>query len=221
MAWITLFSSLLLGGSAFAGEKQERSLTFSKKDLGKVPTGWMTTRTNVGKGSIWKVVEDKTAPAKTGCALAQVAEGDRRVLNLCVAEGTRFKDGEISVQFKAIKGLVDQGGGIVWRYQNAENYYIARMNPLEKNLRLYVVVGGKRNQIATTQNDVVVLPGTWRKVTIRHVGDRIQCFLDDMKLLDVKDNTFAQPGQVGLWTKADAHTYFDQFVVRAVKGKKD
>lgn len=218
MSWIILVSSLFASESAQTGD---RVSTFSKKHLGQVPPGWVTARTNSGKGSIWKVVEDKSAPSKTGAALAQVAESDSRVFNICIVKDSRFTDGEISVQFKAVKGMVDQGGGIVWRYQNAENYYIARMNPLEKNLRFYAVIGGKRNQLASTENDVVMLPCTWRKLTIRHVGDHIQCFLDDQKLLDVKDRTFSMPGQVGLWTKADAMTYFDQFVVRSANEKKE
>lgn len=215
-----LLTALLVAAAESAGEPA-RTFTFSKKEVGKLPAGWSAARTNLGKGSIWKVVEDKTTPSKSGFALAQVSESDNRVFNLCIAEGTRFKDGELSVYFKAVKGMVDQGGGIVWRYQNADNYYIARMNPLEKNLRFYAVLGGKRNQLATTENDVVMLPNTWRKLTIRHVGDHIQVFLDDQKLLDVKDKTFTQAGAVGLWTKADAQTLFDQLVVRGLEAKKE
>ena len=218
MSCVLFLASLVLAGT---GEPAVRGFTFAKKEIGKTPAGWTTARTNVGKGSVWKVVEDKTAPSKAGCALAQVAEGHKSVFNLCIADGPRFTNGELSVYVKSVKGMIDQGGGIVWRYQNADNYYIARMNPLEKNLRFYAVLGGKRIQLATTENDIVVLPGTWRKLTVRHVGDHVQVFLDDQKLIDVKDTTFTKAGAVGLWTKADAETRFDQFVIRAADGKKN
>jgi hypothetical protein len=92
---------------------------------------------------VWQVVADATAPSKSGYALAQTAESPSAMFNLCVAEGPKYKDVEASVAFKAIRGKKDQGGGIVWRYQDANNYYIARMNPLEDNYRVYKVVAGK------------------------------------------------------------------------------
>ncbi len=219
MSWITILpaSALFLTAFPFA-EGKERGFRFVKGDLGKVPSGWKATQTNKGQGSVWKVVADASAPSKTGLALAQTAAGPKKVFNLCVAEDSSFKDGEISVHFKAIKGKEDQGGGIVWRSQDANNYYVARMNPLENNYRLYKVVDGQRMQLETTKDNVKVAVGEWHKLTIRHVGDKIECFLDDTKLLEGKDNAIAAAGKVGLWTKADAQTYFDNFIVI---GKKD
>jgi hypothetical protein len=116
------------------------------------------------------------------------------------------------VAFKANKGDKDQGGGIVWRYQDANNYYIARMNPLEDNFRVYKVVAGKRAK--EFQNaEVKVKAGEWHTLKVRMVGDHIQCYLDGKKYLDVKDSTFARAGKIGLWTKADAQTHFDDLKV--------
>jgi hypothetical protein len=200
--------TFLLTAAGPAATQNVKTFPFSKEDVGKVPQGWKATQTNEGKGSVWKVVLDATAPSKTGVALAQTAESPSKVFNLCIKEGMQLKDLEVSVSFKAVKGDVDQGGGLVWRYQDPQNYYVARMNPLETNFRLYKVVDGKRIQLASADKLKVPI-GAWHSIKIRHVGDHIMCFLDDQKVVDERDNTVAAAGLVGLWTKADAQTYFD------------
>ena len=186
-------------------------MKFTKDDFGKTPAHWQAAQTGKGE-SVWKVVADDTAPGKTGFTLAQTTADGNAGFNLCVADAPKVKDVEVSVAFKAVKGEKDQGGGIVWRYQDANNYYIARMNPLEDNFRVYKVVDGKRSK--EFQNAEVKVPtGAWHTIKIKMAGDHIECFLDGKKYLDVKDDTFDKPGQVGLWTKADAQTHFDLFVV--------
>lgn len=212
MHWLSVLALLGIAGVAQAADDKARTITFGKDDLGKVPKGWTAAKTGTGEGSVWKVVADATAPSKSGHALAQTAEGPGPLFNLCVADDTSFKDGEVTVSFKAVKGNKDQGGGIVWRYQDANNYYIARMNPLEDNYRLYKVVAGKRIQLATKE-DLKVPAGEWHTLTIKMTGDAIECALDGKKQLEAKDDTFAKPGKVGLWTKADAQTYFDNLKV--------
>src|SRR5438128_2473345 len=192
----SVFALLTITGLALAAEDKVRTLHFAKEDAGKLPAGWKAEKTGTGEGSIWKVVEDDTAPSKTGYVLAQTAAGPSALFNLCVAEDTSFKDGDISVQFKAVRGDKDQGGGLVWRYQDHNNYYIARMNPLEDNYRVYKVVAGKRMQLETTPDSVKVPSGEWHMLKIKQVGDRIECFLDGKKHLDVKDDTFTKAGKV-------------------------
>jgi hypothetical protein len=161
---------------------------------------------------VWKVVEDATAP-KGAKALAQTSsDGPSPLFNLCVADGTRFRDIDLSVAFKAVSGKTDQGGGPVWRYRDANNYYIARMNPLENNFRVYKVVDGKRTQLGTA--DVQASAGQWHRLRVVHEGDHIRCSLNGKPYLDVRDQAFAEAGKVGLWTKADAVTYFDDYVVK-------
>ena len=137
------------------------------------------------------------------------------MFNLCVARDTSFKDVALAVSFKAVKGNTDQGGGLVWRYLDANNYYVARMNPLEDNFRLFKVVNGKRLQIAS-KDSLEVPAGTWHKMTVTMKGDQIECTLNGKKYLEAKDGTFKKAGRVGLWTKADAQTYFDDLSVAAV-----
>jgi DNA/RNA endonuclease YhcR with UshA esterase domain len=189
-------------------EKKQMNLQFDKNDVGKLPKGWTADKTGKGEGSVWKVVADDTAPSKKGYVLAQTAESPGALFNICVVDDTIYTDVEVSVAFKAVKGDRDQGGGIVWRYQDADNYYIARMNPLEDNYRLYKVVAGKRIQL-TTKEDLKVPIGTWHTLRIKMTGDQIECHLDGKKYLEGKDGAFTKAGKVGLWTKADAQTYFD------------
>jgi 3-keto-disaccharide hydrolase len=208
------FLVVVLGSAPCLGQT-ERTFRFTKENVGKLPAGWKAEKTGEGEGSVWKVVADDTAPSKSGHVLAQTAESPRAMFNICVVEDTNLKDVELSVAFKAVKGKVDQGGGVVWRYQDANNYYIARMNPLEENLRVYKVVAGKRIQLAT-QEELKVNAGEWHTLRIEHTArNEIECYLDGKKLLSVdREATIDKPGKIGLWTKADAQTYFDDLKVR-------
>jgi hypothetical protein len=207
---------LLLPIVAVAAERKDFRLRLTKDYVGKVPAGWKAEKTGEGEGSVWKVVTDDTAPSKSGYALAQTAEGPNRFFNLCVAHDTSFKDVEVSVAFKAVKGKLDQGGGVVWRLQDADNYYIARMNPLEDNFRVYKVIGGKR--ATEFQSAEVKIPaGEWHTIKVTMKGDRIECFLDGKKYLEATDDSISKAGRVGLWTKADAQTHFDQFQAHALE----
>jgi hypothetical protein len=206
---MTTFAVLLVASHLAFADDKARTFKFAKDDLGKAPTGWKVDRTGSGEGSTWKVVEDKTAPSGRGLVLAQTAESPGPMFNLCVADDSRFKDLELGVAFKAVAGKKDQGGGVVWRYQDNDNYYICRMNPLEDNFRVYKVVAGKRTQLESA--DVKLASGEWHTIKIEMEGDKIRCFLDGKKYLDATDSTFKEAGKVGLWSKADAQTHFDDF----------
>src|SRR5262245_13639355 len=185
--------AVLVTGAMTMADEKSILMKFGKDDLDKTPSGWKAAQTGKGE-SVWKVVADETAPGKTGFALAQTTADKDALFNLCVADEPSLKDVEVLVAFKAMTGEKDQGGGIVWRYQDANNYYIARMNPLEDNFRVYKVVGGKRSK--ELQNAEVKIPtGEWHTLKINMQGDHIECFVDGQKYLDVKDNTFDKPGK--------------------------
>jgi 3-keto-disaccharide hydrolase len=216
MNWsLTVGLMVVAVAAVLAADDKPKSFRFDKASLDKLPAGWKGEQT--GKGSsVWKVVADDTAPSKTGFVLAQTTADRDALFNLCVAEDTSYQDVEITVAFKAVKGEKDQGGGVVWRYQDADNYYIARMNPLEDNFRVYKVVAGKR--APEFQNaEVKAKAGEWHTLKVTMKGDQIECSFDGKKYLEVKDDTFTKPGKVGLWTKADAQTYFDDFQVQPAK----
>jgi hypothetical protein len=204
--------TVFLLGVALLAADEVRTFTFARDDVGKLPSGWTASRTGKGEGSVWKVVADPTAPSKKSHVLAQTAESPGSLFNLCVVNDTSYADVEITVDFKPMKGEKDQGGGVVWRYQDANNYYVARFNPLEDNYRLYKVVAGKRIQLATKE-DLTSPAGAWHTLKVTMKGDQIECTLNDKQYLEAKDSTFMKAGKIGLWTKADAQTYFDNLKV--------
>lgn len=146
--------------------------------------------------------------------LAQIAKNDRPVFNVLLVSETDYQNLDLSVHMYAVAGEIDQGGGLVWRARDAQNYYIARHNPLEDNFRVYKVVDGRRMQLQSA--DVPKSSG-WRIIRITMKGDAIECFLDGKKFLQATDSTFAGPGKIGLWTKADAQTLFDDLTVTALR----
>lgn len=183
------------------------SWDFEAAKVGELPSGWTAAQTGEGTGSVWKVAQDGTRKV-----LAQVSsDGPNRCFNLCVVNATNYKELELSVSIKAISGKNDQGGGAVWRYRDADNYYTARWNPLEDNFRVYKVEQGKRTQLETA--DFKVPSERWHTIKISHVGADIRCYLDDQLHLQAKDDTFAASGKIGLWTKSDAVSYFDDLAV--------
>jgi hypothetical protein len=214
MTWVYVTGLVAVIGTVLAAaDDKPKTFTFGKDDLGKVPAGWVADKTGKGEGSVWKVVEDATAPSKSGFVLAQTAESPGPMFNLCVLEGATARDVELRVAFKANAGKKDQGGGLVWRYQDANNYYVARMNPLEDNYRLYHVVAGKRTQFGGVEG-IKVPAGEWHTLTVKMVGEQIECALDGKKMIEARDGTITKAGRVGLWSKADAQSSFDDFQVR-------
>jgi len=207
---ISLALLVLAGAALRAADEKQHTFRFGKADSGKLPAGWKAEQTGKGKGSAWKVVADETAPSKSGHVLAQTAESPNALFNLCVAQDTNYKDLEMSVAFKAVRGKNDRGGGLVWRYQDHNNYYICRMNPLEDNYRVYKVVAGRRTQLGGKEG-VKVKAGEWHKLKVEVKGNKMEGYLDGEKLWAITDDTYQKAGKVGLWSKSDAQTYFDEF----------
>ena len=156
--------------------------------------------------------EWKVAPSDTGKALAQSAKNPNSVFNVTLISDTNAKDVDLTVRMKAIAGEHDQGGGLIWRAKDAKNYYLARYNPLEDNYRLYHVVNGKRTLILNV--DIAHSDG-WHTLRVTMVGDQIACYYDGKKQIEAKDSTFLGSGKIGLWSKADAQSQFDDLALAA------
>ncbi|MHC4064956.1 MAG: family 16 glycoside hydrolase, partial [Planctomycetota bacterium] len=213
---------LLSAGDKKQVERASKSvkLSFDDASVGKLPEGWKVEGTRQsGPVATWMVQADATAPSKPNVlALTDPKEGVGHTFNLCWSDTIRFQDGEIELSFKALSGMEDQGGGPVWRVQGKDNYYICRANPLESNFRVYHVKDAKRKTLASAKLDIP--SGKWHTIKIEHRGNHIRCHLNGRKLLDVKDDTFAEAGGIGLWTKADAVTSFDDLAVTQAPEKQ-
>jgi len=190
---------------------------FDKDEAGKMPAGWRVSETKgSGKTGKWTVAADDSSPSKPN-VLKLETKADDSTFNLLIAEKTSFKDLDLRAKVKAISGNEDQGGGLIWRAIDANNYYICRINPLEENFRVYKVVDGKRSQIQSEK--IETKTGQWYEVRAVMTGDHIECFVDGKPYLHAHDDTFKEAGMVGLWTKADASSVFDNIAVYAPAGE--
>jgi Domain of Unknown Function (DUF1080) len=198
-----------------------QTIDFNKDNAGGPPKGFSTALTGQGKAGVWVVTKDYASPNQ-GNVLAQTdADATSYRFPLCVHDGVTAKDADISVKFKPVSGKKDQAAGIVWRYRDKDNYYIVRANALENNVVLYKVQNGKREDLPlkgqgrTYGKKAKVPSGQWSTLSVTARGNLFTVSLNGEKLYEVEDGTFAEAGKVGLWTKADSVTYFDDLNVVA------
>jgi hypothetical protein len=186
--------------------------TFDDVAVGTLPEGWKVEQTKPrGQGAEWSVQPGGASSEGRVLALTDTRGTRGSTFNIAWRDRVRFKNGRIEVKVKAGIGREDQGGGPVWRVQDRDDYYIARWNPLEDNFRLYYVKNGDRNQLKSAW--VQLSPEAWHTILIDHQGNHITAYLDGKEMFETTDNTFTEAGGVGVWTKADAATFFDDLMV--------
>ena len=178
--------------------------TFDNAQLGTPPADWTCGVT--GRGSPkWAVVSDASAPSKPN-VLKQSGSG---TFPWCVKASASIADGFVEVKFKPIDGREDQAGGVVWRWKDGDNYYVARANALENNVSLYHTEKARRNTIKYV--DAPVARNEWHVLRVEFAGKEIRVFLDGKQYIDLSDSHISGHGAVGVWTKADSITAFDDF----------
>jgi hypothetical protein len=177
------------------------------------PRGWqVSTSVPHIDNAIWAVRPDPTAPSPGKVlTLTRTIHTNPDAFNLLWTSDVQFRDGRIECAVRADSGKVDQGGGLAWRVQGKSDYYVCRFNPLESNIRIDFVKNGTRTQLAS--GEVKTAGGEWHTLRIDHHGKHIVCSLDGKQQLEVDDETFANAGGVGFWTKADACTSFDSLTI--------
>jgi hypothetical protein len=187
--------------------------------LGAAPGGWTIAKTDGGADPQWEVVADSTSPggARVLAQLSRDATSER--FPLAIHPGPALVNGAVSVRFKPVSGDVDRAAGLVWRYRDENNYYLVRANALEDNVVLYKVENGRRTPLAPVGKpgqygvEKAVPTERWSTLRVAFMGPRFVVSFDSEALYDVEDSTFADAGRVGLWTKADSVTYFDELEV--------
>jgi hypothetical protein len=197
-----------------------QTVDFNKDKAGEPPKGFSAALTGQGKAGVWVVTKDDSSPDR-GNVLAQTdADATSYRFPLCVNDGVTAKDADISVKFKPISGKRDQAAGIVWRYRDKDNYYIVRANANENNVVLYKVQNGKREDLPlkgegrTYGKKAPVPKNQWGELRVTAKGNLFTVYLNGQKLFEVEDSTFTEAGKVGLWTKADSVTYFDDLQIK-------
>jgi hypothetical protein len=190
-------------------------IDFEESAVGVLPAGWSADKTGAGEEIKWAIAADGNNKV-----LAQLAKNNPNShFNVVTLDSISARNVALKTRFKAISGSKDQGGGFVWRYRDARNYYIVRANPLENNVVLYKVENGKRTDLPligkgrTYGAEAKVPTKTWNELEMVAQDDLFTVKVNGRELFRVKDATFPQAGKVGFWTKADAVTYFDDLEI--------
>jgi hypothetical protein len=178
--------------------------SFDQYKTDSPPPGWTFGVTGGGAGQ-WSVEADASAPSHPHVL---VQKGNARFA-WGVYNSSALEDGTVETKLKVVAGSEDQAGGVIWRWKDANNYYIGRINALEDNVILFSMIDGKRRPMKTI--DMKVTPKVWHSLKVHFVGSHISVFLDDKRVLDDDNLGLKGPGKVGLWTKADSLTSFDDF----------
>ena len=195
---LTIATAMLVGIAA------AQTVNFDDLKAGAPPPGWTATQTGSGHAK-WSIEKDDTAPSKPN-VLKQSGEATYPV---CLKDDTNLKDGFVEVKFKPISGKEDQAGGLVWRARDSNNYYIARANALEDNVTIYHTIKGSRTE--KKRANMKVASNQWHTLRVDFQGNHFTVMLDGKKAIEWDDVTFKEAGEVGVWTKADSVTLFDDF----------
>ena len=220
LAALAALLALALSGCSSQGERSGGGVLTERFDVetAALPQGWLVGTSNGAAGgehARWELERDTGAPSPPGVlALVDARGHSGQEYNLCWSPEPRLADLELSVAVRAAGGEEDQGGGPAWRIAGADDYYLARWNPLERNFRLYSVTSGERRQLAGA---TAAAADGWHTIRVRHVGGEITCWLDGEELLHARDSAHPAAGGVGVWTKADATTRFDDLVARPAR----
>jgi 3-keto-disaccharide hydrolase len=180
------------------------TVNFDDMKAGATPPGWTATQTGKGSGK-WSVEKDESAPSKPNV----LKQSGQATFPVCLKDDTNLKDGFVEVKFKPISGKEDQAGGLIWRAKDSNNYYVARANALENNVTIYHTINGHRTEKKRTKTTVAT--NQWHILRVDFQGNHFTVTFDGQKAIEWDDNTFKEVGKVGVWTKADSVTLFDDF----------
>lgn len=186
---------------------------FDSNATGQLPAKFHEALTGGGGAVKWVVQAEDSAHSKPNVLAQTSSDKTDYRFPLAIADEGSFRDFDLSVKFKAVSGAIDRAAGLVFRLKDANNYYVVRANALEDNFNLYRVVNGSRQEIKGSQ--VKVSSGEWHELRVEAVGNKFTCYFDGDKKVESTDNTFKDAGKIGLWTKADSVTYFDELRVTA------
>jgi hypothetical protein len=181
-----------------------QTINFDNLKTGMPPPGWTATKTGNGEAK-WTIEKDDTAPSKPNV----LKQSGHATYPVCIKDDTSLQDGFVEVKFKPISGKEDQAGGLIWRARDTNNYYVARANALENNVTIYHTINGRRTEKKRTNMNVA--SNEWHTLRVDFVANHFTVTFDSKKAIEWDDGTFKNAGKVGVWTKADSVTLFDDF----------
>src|SRR5215471_10004488 len=201
---MTTVIHLALSATMLAGVAVAQTVNFDNLTPGASPPGWTATKTGSGNPK-WTIERDDSAPSKPNV----LKQSGQATYPVCIKDDTSLKDGFVEVKFKPISGKEDQAGGVIWRAKDANNYYIARANALEDNVTIYHTINGRRTEKKRTNTKVA--SNQWHALRVDFQNNHFTVTYDGKKAIEWDDATFPNAGKVGVWTKADSVTSFDDF----------
>lgn len=188
--------------------------TFDNAALGAAPPGFSFGRTGQGRVGHWVVRAAADAPSTPNVLAQEDSDRTDNRFPVAVSDKPLLRDVSVSVRCKPVGGRVDRACGLVWRYIDENNYYLTRANALEDNVCWYYVQNGRRVEVKRAK--VKVASGVWHTLRADMRGDHIEVYFNGTKLIDVHDVRFTAAGKVGVWTKADSYTLFDDLTATAL-----
>jgi hypothetical protein len=189
---------------------QAQIISFDSAPQGKSPTGWTFLTSSGASSTEWEVRREQTASAsKQVLARVSPAAGATHFA-LAVLNTLSLRDGELSVRLKPVSGNQARSGGLIFRYRDANNYYLARADSVKQDVAIFRIQNGRRIQLGEVAKHALP-PDAWRILKVTARGDRLQVYLDHRRALEVYDTGFRGAGLVGLWSEADSVAYFDDF----------
>ncbi len=204
---LTYWETSGLPPSAAAPDEQPRLWTFDADAPGTLPNDFVVGTLFDGRpAGEWKVISTSHAPSPPHVLGQLTGKGAEHAYKVVLINGTTSFDADIEVSLLPVDGKADMGGGLIWRAADDRNYYLVRANPLEQNIRIYRVVKGVRQMIKNF--DQIIDVRRWHTLHVIMRGCVVQIFFDQAQVLALCDETFKE-GRIGLWTKSDAVTYFD------------
>lgn len=215
MSGALLGTALLL--LSVEGNAMAETVNFDDAATGAAPKGWTLTMTGRGQPK-WTIEAEATAPSKPNV----LKQSGQATFPVALKNGTSIRDGFIEVQFKAIAGSEDRAAGLVWRAKDADNYYVVRANALEDNVVLYKTIKGVRSALDIVGRKggygvkVAVPSGQWHTLRCEFAGTRFKVIYDGKPMFEVEDASIRDAGMIGLWTKADSVTVFDDLTYGAL-----
>ncbi|MBZ5677203.1 MAG: hypothetical protein LAP61_23405 [Acidobacteriia bacterium] len=198
----TLATVILVAGAGSGAWAQ--TINFDSLATGAPPPGWTATKTGSGTAK-WTIEKDSTAPSPPNV----LKQSGQATYPVCLKDDTNLKNGFVEVKFKPIAGKEDQAGGVVWRAKDSNNYYIARANALEDNVTIYDTLNGRRTERKRT--GIKVASNQWHTLRVDFQDSHFTVMFDGKKAIEWDDEKFKDAGKVGVWTKADSITLFDDF----------
>lgn len=219
---IFCLSVFLAATTVTAGAETESVFDFEANEVDMPPLAFTVGLTGTGPAARWRIKKVVSAPSGEQVVAQLSADRTNRRYPLLVHPGIEARDLDMSVRFKTISGEVDRSAGLIFRYSNSDNYYVVRANSLENNVVAYKTEAGKRSNIGTSGwgysygVDADVPHQVWNTLRVVVVGNLFKIYLNSRELFEVSNDVFTESGKIGLWTKADAVTYFDDLRVEVL-----